>query len=97
MREYVFDGNKFNSPKTFFKYSEGILTYELSWETGRNLNAFNDLLHGGFGRHDAGEIIKVKWINMGKSRKKLNSDFYEALIDVLEKAENVIFERFEYK
>jgi len=73
--EFIFDGNKFGSPSSFFKYSQEILTYNLGWKTARNLDAFSDLLEGGFGRHAYGEIIRVKLINMAKSRRKLDTKF----------------------
>ena len=96
MKEYIVDGNKFRTEKGFHQYAEGLFTSGLSWETGRNLNAFADLLSGGFGQHDYDEEIKVKWTNMKKSREKLPVQFYDALVEILEKTENVVFEKYEF-
>lgn len=96
MREFIINGNKFSTKKRFHKYVEEIFTYGLNWETGRNLNAFSDLLRGGFGQHDSEETIKVIWINMGKSKEQLPNKFYEALVGILENAENVVFEKYKF-
>lgn len=97
MNVYTINGNKFRSPKAFYKYAESIFTTGLSWRTGENLDAFADLLEGGFGEHGLGELIKVRWINMVKSRETLPANFYHSLVDILESAENVIFEQVEYQ
>ena len=97
MKEFTVNGNKFRTQKSFHKYAEEIFTYGLSWETGRNLDAFADILSGGFGQHDYGEKIKVIWINIKKSEERLPSKFYNALIEILEETENVSFERYDFR
>ena len=97
MKEFIINGNKFGTSKSFYKYVEEIFTSDLSWETGKNLDAFNELLEGGFGQHDEGEIITVKWINMASSREKLSSKLYDSIIEILEESENVIFEKVNNK
>ena len=96
MRVFVINGNKFSTKRRYYKYAEDLFTYELSWETGRNLSAFTDILRGGFGQHDCDEQIKVIWTNMEKSRERLPSNFYNALVEILENTENVIFEKREF-
>lgn len=88
---FILNGNKFKTPIRFYKYVEEIFTYGLSWQTGRNLDAFADILIGGFGKHEAGEKIKVVWMNLNKSRERLPQDFLEAALEILEDAENVVF------
>jgi RNAse (barnase) inhibitor barstar len=97
MKEFIIDGNKFKNSKSFHKYAEKILTNGLSWETGRNLDAFSELLEGGFGQHGFGEKIIIKWINMAKSKENLSIEFYDSLIKIISEAENVIFERIDYR
>ena len=41
---------------------------------GRNLDAFNDVLRGGFGVHDYEEPIRLIWENSDNSRQKLGWD-----------------------
>jgi hypothetical protein len=45
---------------------------------GKNLNAFNDILRGGFGTPDEGFVIK--WVNADRSRSRLG---HEATLAVL--------------
>jgi RNAse (barnase) inhibitor barstar len=66
-KEIVIDGDSFNDLKSFFDEVDKKFTKDLDWKTGHNLNAFNDLLRGGFGIHEYGEPISVKWINFEKS------------------------------
>lgn len=58
--EFIIDGAKFKSKKGFYNHVERIFTSGLNWKIGRNVNAFNDILRGGFGKHEDGEIIIVK-------------------------------------
>lgn len=62
------DGNKFSSLPSFYDEIERELTRNLDWRIGRNLNAFNDVLRGGFGVYEYEEPIKLTWLNSDKSR-----------------------------
>lgn len=71
-RELVIDGNLFSNMDEFYDEIDCVLTKGLDWKTGHNLNAFNDLLRGGFGVHDYEEPIVLVWKNSHKSRHDLN-------------------------
>ena len=75
MKEVIIDGNRFSDIEGFYTEIDRLLTRALDWKTGHNLNAFNDLLRGGFGFHEYGEELHVTWINASKSKKDLG---YEA-------------------
>jgi len=45
----VFDANRFSDLASFYQEVENTCTKDLGWSIGRNLNAFNDVLRGGFG------------------------------------------------
>ncbi len=81
-REIVIDGNKFDDLEGFYCEIDRVLTKDLPWKTGHNLNAFNDLLRGGFGVHEYGEPILLRWINFERSRVYLG---FEATIKYYEK------------
>ncbi|MBO4749222.1 MAG: barstar family protein, partial [Lachnospiraceae bacterium] len=51
MKEITIDGNRFSDIEGFYTEIDRLLTRDLDWKTGHNLNAFNDLLRGGFGFH----------------------------------------------
>ena len=95
--EYRIDGNKFHSKNGFYNYIEEMFTFNLGWKIGRNLNAFDDVLRGGFGKHDYEEKIIIKWENYKKSENRLNSTFFKAVIEILEEHENVEFYRVDYR
>jgi RNAse (barnase) inhibitor barstar len=52
---YTIDGNNFNSLEGFYEEVSNILIPGASW--GRNLDAFDDILSGGFGTPDEGFIL----------------------------------------
>lgn len=64
---YVIDGNNFSSLEEFWDEIRDKLVPEAYW--GRNLDAFNDILRGGFGTPDEGFILI--WKNSGSSRERL--------------------------
>ena len=74
MKNIVIDGDKFSDLEGFYSEIDKLLTKDLEWKTGHNMNAFNDLLRGGFGAHEYGESIHIKWIHFAKSRQDLGYD-----------------------
>lgn len=66
-RVYELDGNKFNSLDEFYEQVSQILIPGLAW--GKNLDAFNDILRGGFGTPSDGFVLR--WKNASQSREKL--------------------------
>lgn len=77
-KEYVLDGTKITSLETFFdQVSESVIPGSF-W--GRNLNAFNDILRGGFGTPEDGFVIR--WSHSEISRENLG---YPETIERLEK------------
>ena len=73
-RIFIIDGNKFNDIESFYNEIDKLLTKDLNWKTGHNLDAFNDLLRGGFGVHEYGEPIHFKWINFQRSQEILGNE-----------------------
>jgi RNAse (barnase) inhibitor barstar len=63
----VLDGDQIDNLSTFYDEVENKLTRDLGWSMGRNLDAFNDVLRGGFGVHDYDEPIQLIWQHSGKS------------------------------
>ena len=97
---YVINGSKFRSERGFYNYVENVetlLTENLNWKIGRNLDAFDDILEGGFGKHDYDEKIIVRWMNYRKSEEYLDSRFLNPVVEILTEKENVEFERFDYQ
>jgi hypothetical protein len=64
--EFVFDGTSFDDLAGFFTAIARTLGVT-GW--GRNLDAFNDILRGGFGTPDGGFILR--WANSAVSARRL--------------------------
>ena len=85
-RTIIIDGNYFSNLEGFYFEIDRVLAS--NFQSGHNLNAFNDLLRGGFGVHEEGESVKLIWEHSGKSRRDLGSfhdggSIYESLVDVI--------------
>src|ERR1043166_6523625 len=65
--EYVFDGNDFTTLEEFYDVISRVLIPGANW--GRNLDALNDILSGGFGTPEGGFILR--WQNSQISRDRL--------------------------
>jgi RNAse (barnase) inhibitor barstar len=61
------DGNAFSTLEEFFDEISRALIPGAYW--GRNLEAFNDILRGGFGTPDGG--FTLRWLDHGESRRRL--------------------------
>ena len=73
-KEITIDGMRFDDLPGFFDEAERVFTKDLTFAIGRNLDAFNDILRGGFGVHEYGEPITVRWIHFGKSKEDFGYD-----------------------
>lgn len=70
-KEIVLDGNNFSTLLEFYNEVEKKLTNGLGWKIGRNLDACNDVLRGGFGMHEYEEPFTLIWKNSAKSLSDL--------------------------
>lgn len=66
-RRYVLDGDAFATLEESAKHFSHVVLHEYRWSG--NLDAFNDLLRGGFGTPDDGFVLV--WQNHQKSRRDL--------------------------
>jgi RNAse (barnase) inhibitor barstar len=64
---YEIDGCDFSNLEEFYDVISRVLIPEAEW--GRNLDAFNDILRGGFGTPDGGFVLR--WRNSAISRERL--------------------------
>jgi RNAse (barnase) inhibitor barstar len=74
---YEIDGARFTTLEEFFDEISRVLIHGATW--GRNLNAFNDILRGGFGTPEGGFILR--WLNSDLSRDRLTE--FESLLDII--------------
>lgn len=83
MKIFILDGNNFNDINGFYDEIDKLLTKDLTWKTGHNLDAFNDLLRGGFNVFEFGEPITIRWINYNKSKKDLGDELILKLLEIM--------------
>lgn len=67
-QEYVIDGTRITSLAAFYDEISRVLIPSAKW--GRNLDAFDDILEGGFGTPADG--FTIKWSNAAFSKEKLS-------------------------
>jgi RNAse (barnase) inhibitor barstar len=67
MKTYEIDGEDFSTLEEFYDEISRVLIPGAAW--GRNLDAFDDILRGGFGTPDEGFVLR--WKNHEVSRQRL--------------------------
>lgn len=79
------DGSRVGTLDEFFNEVSRSLIPQAAW--GRNLNAFNDILHGGFGTPEYGFVLI--WRNSEQSRQRLGEGIFSELIGIIEGHEQI--------
>lgn len=92
----IINGDNFFDSKGFYNEIDKVLTSELDWNTGHNLNALNDILKGGFGVHEYEEPIYLVWNNSAKSKIVLselweNKTLYQLIIGIINDNKHIDF------
>src|SRR5688572_6749974 len=64
---YEIDGRDFSTLEEFYDVVSRVLIPNAEW--GRNLDAFNDILRGGFGTPEDGFVLR--WTHSGLSQERL--------------------------
>ncbi|MHA1156919.1 MAG: barstar family protein [Candidatus Heimdallarchaeota archaeon] len=90
---FTISGRNINSIEEFHDEVQNVLCPKFSGY-GRNWNAFNDILRGGFGPFELDEKIIIIFKNKRNVRKRLGENFLVKLTRLVEKHDNVelIFE-----
>ena len=90
MQTIEINGNKFSNLSGFYNEVERKMTRGLNWKIGRNLDAFEDVLSGGFGVIESDEIYKLVWLQSQKSKTELKE--YETIIEIITDNGNIKLE-----
>ena len=85
------NGVNFSDLETFFCEIDNLLTKDLDWKTGHNLNAFNDLLWGGFGVYEYEEKVIMRCINFAESKENLGEEIIQAILEMINTHEHIDF------
>jgi RNAse (barnase) inhibitor barstar len=89
------DGYNFADFETFYNEIDRVCTRGLTWKTGHNLNAFNDLLRGGFGVYDFEEPFNLVWINFERSKQLMGEEHIGWLVEIISKHDHIQFSTFD--
>lgn len=84
MREvFTIDGRRFSNMTGFHDEVERVFNFGLDRKIGRNLNAFNDILRGGFGRNEYGQPIHIQWLSYEKSVRDLGKETMDIIVEII--------------
>ena len=70
-QQIVIDGHLISDIPSFYAELNRVFMAGEDWQLGNSLDAFNDLLYGGFGLIKYNEPVKLLWKHMEKSREAL--------------------------
>ena len=80
---YIIDGSEIDDKESFYEQFYMNMTDDLEFDPGHNLDAFSDVLKGGFGMHEYGEEISILWEHFAHSRRALDSEFLLRVLTIL--------------
>lgn len=76
---YEINGAEFSTLEEFARHFSDVVLAGYQWNG--NLDAFNDLLRGGFGTPDGGFVLR--WRCSTVSRERLGSTVFDVLVDII--------------
>lgn len=70
-KKITINGDLISDIPSFYREINRVFMSGEDWQLGNSLDAFNDLLYGGFGAIKGNEQVTLLWKNMEKSRQAL--------------------------
>lgn len=70
-KQIVINGNNIHDIKSFYEEVNRVFMTNEKWKIGESLDAFNDLLYGGFGIIENSKSTKITWLDIEKSKSAL--------------------------
>ena len=74
---FTIDGRRFSNMKGFYQELEAVFTDGLGWHIG-----------GGFGHHEYGEPIHIRWISYDKSIRNLGKETMDEIEEIILDTDN---------
>ncbi len=93
IKEFIINGNNFSNIEEFYNEVQMVLTDNFTG-FGKNLDAFDDILYGGFGKFDDEKIMLV-WKNFKKSQSEFNPQFLNQIVEIIKYHKNITFKKRE--
>jgi RNAse (barnase) inhibitor barstar len=69
--EFIINGGNISDITTFYQEINRVFMQDENWKIGESLDAFNDMLYGGFGTIKTNEGTTLVWKDIEISRKAL--------------------------
>lgn len=88
MKKIYINGNCIQDIPSFYAEINRVFMADEEWEIGTSLDAFNDLLYGGFGAIKSDEKIQLLWNNIEESKKALGYETTKAYYEGKLKADS---------
>lgn len=90
MKTITIDGNEFSDLNSFYDEAQRKLCPEFAG-FGKNLDALDDVLDGGFGTIEFGEPVNLVWANSEKSKRELGETF-GTILEIIQEHKNIKLE-----
>ena len=71
IKELILDGSRIHDIPSFYDEVNHVFMQGADFTLGPSLDAFNDLLHGGYGAIRGNEPICLKWLHFEKNKEDL--------------------------
>jgi len=81
VKTIIIDGSRIKDIPSFYDEINRVFMVEVDWKLGPSLDAFNDMLYGGYGEINENEPIRLIWENYQKNKEdlglELTKNYYE--------------------
>lgn len=84
MKTITINGNNFSDLDSFYDEIEKVLILDLTFKMGRNLDAFHDVLRGGFRVVEYEEPYTLIWKNHKKSETCLGKKMIVVILEIIQ-------------
>src|SRR5690606_29029818 len=85
IKELILDGSRIHDIPSFYDEVNRVFMRGVDFTLGPSLDAFNDVLHGGYGAIRGNEPIRLKWLHFEKNKEDLGVAatiaFYKAKLE----------------
>jgi len=70
-KDLIITGSNIYDITSFYSEINRVFMHNENWKIGESLDAFDDLLYGGFGAINNSQTVKIIWTDIALSRKAL--------------------------
>ncbi|WP_126970940.1 barstar family protein [Gynurincola endophyticus] len=71
MKTLTIEGKNIHDIASFYEEINRVFMFNEDWQIGQSLDAFNDLLHGGFGEVPLNKPVQLVWKDIAISKEAL--------------------------